>query len=226
MTFASGRPRSSVARSGHVETRAADSAPGCSSWDRGWRDHRPADRPGRGAATRRDPRSSYLERVSGPHRPARPNSTTTAVIAATTPDACIAQVGCGRASESPTDPPAAQCRHRTATATAIPAVLRLLSDGSQIVGAMLGAWMALAVGSVAIVALRGATARWYSGLTGVVAIAAVVSVVETVNTSTAGRPRLPRLRGVLRLDACQQHRDGAPTPPALTVVQPASTPPP
>ena len=46
--------------------------------------------------------------------------------------------------------------------------------------------MALAVGSVAVVALRGATARWYSGLTGVVAIAAVVSVVETVKTSTAG----------------------------------------
>ncbi len=67
-----------------------------------------------------------------------------------------------------------------------PAVLRLLSDGSQIVGATLGAWMALAVGSVAVVALRGATTRWYSWLTGVVAIAAVVSVVDTVNTSTAG----------------------------------------
>ncbi len=65
-----------------------------------------------------------------------------------------------------------------------PAVLRLLSDGSQIVAATLGAWMALAVGSVAVVALRGATARWYSWLTGVVAFAAVVSVVDTVNTST------------------------------------------
>ena len=67
-----------------------------------------------------------------------------------------------------------------------PAVLRLLSDGSQIASATLGAWTALAMGSVAVVALRGAAARWYSGLTGVVAIAAVASVVETVNTSTAG----------------------------------------
>ena len=66
------------------------------------------------------------------------------------------------------------------------AVLRLLSDGSQIVGATLGAWMALAMGSVAVVALRGATARWYTLLTGAVAIAAVVSVIETVNTSSAG----------------------------------------
>jgi hypothetical protein len=67
-----------------------------------------------------------------------------------------------------------------------PAVLRLISDGSQIAAATLGAWMALTVGSVAVVALRGATARWYSRLTSAAAIAAVVSVVDTVNTSTAG----------------------------------------
>ena len=67
-----------------------------------------------------------------------------------------------------------------------PAMLRLLSDGSQIVGATLGVWMALAMGSVTVVALRGTTARWYAGLSGAVAVSALLSVVETVNTSTGG----------------------------------------
>jgi hypothetical protein len=68
-----------------------------------------------------------------------------------------------------------------------PAILRVLNDGSQIAGATLGAWTALAVGSVAVAALRsGTAARWYWWFSGIVATVAAVSVVDTVSTSTGG----------------------------------------
>lgn len=68
-----------------------------------------------------------------------------------------------------------------------PGVLALVSDGSSIAGATLGAWVAGAVGAVGIAALRTPNApRWYAGLSGIVAVISVISVIDTVSTSTGG----------------------------------------
>lgn len=66
-----------------------------------------------------------------------------------------------------------------------PAILQVVSDGSQIAGATLGAWMAVAIGSVAVVSFRKGS-KWYAWLSAVVAAIAAVSVIDTVNLSTGG----------------------------------------
>ena len=51
-----------------------------------------------------------------------------------------------------------------------PGVLALISDGSNIAGATLGAWLAVAVGAGTIVAMKAPRApRWYAGLSAIVA---------------------------------------------------------
>ena len=68
-----------------------------------------------------------------------------------------------------------------------PGVLALISDGSNIAGATLGAWLAVAVGAVTIVAMKAPRApRWYAGLSAIVAGLAVISVIDTVTTATGG----------------------------------------
>ena len=68
-----------------------------------------------------------------------------------------------------------------------PGVLALVSDGSNIAGATLGVWLAVAVGAVSIAATRTTNApRWYAGLSGLVAALGVISVIDTVSTSTGG----------------------------------------
>jgi hypothetical protein len=66
-----------------------------------------------------------------------------------------------------------------------PAFLQVIGDGSQIAGATMGGWMAVTVGSVAVVSFpRGS--KWYAFLSAVVAAVAIVSVIDTVNLSTGG----------------------------------------
>lgn len=66
-----------------------------------------------------------------------------------------------------------------------PAILQVISDGSQIAGATMGAWMAVAIGSVAVVSFRKGS-RWYTWLSAVVAAIAAFSVIDTVALSTGG----------------------------------------
>jgi hypothetical protein len=66
-----------------------------------------------------------------------------------------------------------------------PVILQVINDGSQIAGATLGAWMALTIGAVAVVAVRRRTG-WYAWLTSLVAAVAAVSVIDTISLSTGG----------------------------------------
>lgn len=76
---------------------------------------------------------------------------------------------------------------RYAATSPDPGVLALVSDGSNIAGATLGVWLAVAVGAVCIAVLRTPTApRWYAGLCGLVAAIGVIAVIDTVSTSTGG----------------------------------------
>ena len=68
-----------------------------------------------------------------------------------------------------------------------PGTLQLLNDGSQIAGATLGAWLAVAVGSVAVATfLSSSRTRWYAWFCTVVATLGIVSVIDTVSVSTGG----------------------------------------
>lgn len=68
-----------------------------------------------------------------------------------------------------------------------PAVLRVVSDGSQIAGATLGAWIAVAIGGVATAVFRnGNPIRWYGPLCVVVVVLGVLSVIDIVSTATGG----------------------------------------
>jgi len=76
---------------------------------------------------------------------------------------------------------------RYGTADPDPGVLALVSDGSNIAGATMGAWLAVTVGAVGIAAVRAQrTPKWYAGLCGLIVLIAVVSVIDTISTSTGG----------------------------------------
>ena len=68
-----------------------------------------------------------------------------------------------------------------------PATLQVLSDGSHIAGATLGVWLAVTIGSVAIVSfLSKNPVRWYGWLCVIVATLGILSVIDTVSISTGG----------------------------------------
>ena len=68
-----------------------------------------------------------------------------------------------------------------------PATLQLLSDLSHIAGATLGVWLAVAIGSVAIVTFKSKNgARWYGWFSAVSATLGILSVIDTVSISTGG----------------------------------------
>lgn len=68
-----------------------------------------------------------------------------------------------------------------------PDTVRLLNDGSQIAHAVLGAWVAVTLGSVALATFRNRIrAGWYGWFCAVAALFATVAVIEAVNTGTGG----------------------------------------
>lgn len=68
-----------------------------------------------------------------------------------------------------------------------PGTLQVLNDGSQIVGATLGAWLAVTIGSVAVATFQSPTrARWYAWFCTVVATLGILSVIDTVSLTTGG----------------------------------------
>ena len=68
-----------------------------------------------------------------------------------------------------------------------PAILQLLSDGANIAGATLGVWLAVTIGSVAIVSFQSKNpSRWYGWLSAVAATLGIFSVIDTVSLTTGG----------------------------------------
>ena len=67
-----------------------------------------------------------------------------------------------------------------------PGLLRLLSDGSNVAGASLGVWLAVAFGAVAVVVLRTDGPRWYGIGSAVIAGIGLVSIVDATGAGTDG----------------------------------------